>query len=367
MNDLIINNEYKNWLVELKSTIQQRQIKAALAVNTELIKLYWELGKQIVEKQENAKWGTKFIEQLSKDLKAEFPDIGGFSKRNIEIIRQWYLFYADNSLIAKHLVSQLVNYPQSVEEIEKSQQLIAELENLLFSIPWGHHILILQKNKNINDAFFYVQQTIENNWSRAVLEYQIETSLHTRHGNAITNFKTTLPKPDSDLAIQLLKDPYNFEFLTLEKQAQEKDLENELVKNITQLLLELGKGFAYLGKQFTLKIGKKEYRTDLLFYHIHLRRYIVIELKLQAFQPEFIGKLNFYISAINELLKTTIDNDTIGILLCKTKDNFEVEFALKDVNKPIGVSEFTYKELSEELQNALPNPEELKLKLNHVK
>ncbi len=175
-----------------------------------------------------------------------------------------------------------------------------------------------------------------------------------------------MPEIDSDLAKQVLKDPYNFDFLTLSESAKERDLEQELIKNISQFLLELGKGFAYLGKQYTLKVGNKEYRTDLLFYHIHLKRYIVIELKMQEFQPEFIGKLNFYISAINTLLKTDSDNDTIGILLCKNKDNFEVEFALKDINKPIGVSEFSYKELPSELQKALPNPEELNKKLNNT-
>jgi predicted nuclease of restriction endonuclease-like (RecB) superfamily len=347
MDKLNLNNDYKNWFLELKFSIQKSQIKAAVAVNTELIKLYWELGEQIINKQESSKWGTGFIEQLSKDLKAEFPEMKGFSKRNLQIIRQWYLFYNSKSLIVKQLVSQL--------------------QNKLFLIPWGHHILIMQKIKNHHDAIFYINQTIKNNWSRAVLEYQIETQLHKRQGNAITNFKYTLPKIDSDLAIQLLKDPYNFEFLLLEKQAKEKDLEKELVNHITQFLLELGKGFAYLGKQYLLKIGTKEYRTDLLFYHIQLKRYVIIELKLQEFQPEFIGKLNFYISAVNELLKTENDEDAIGILLCKTKDKIEVEFALKDVNKPIGVSEYTYKELSEELKNALPNPEELINELKNKK
>lgn len=376
MSDLIINNDYKTWLSELKSTIQQRQIKAAIAVNTELIKLYWELGKQIVEKQANTNWGSGFIDQLSKDLKADFPEMGGFSKRNLEIIRQWYLFYTSNSVIAKQVVSQLQirkqvvskleNFQHPEEEITNRQQLVADLEIKLFSIPWGHHILIMQKNKNQNDAIFYIEKTIQNNWSRAVLEYQIETQLHTRQGKAVNNFKYTLPEIDSDLAKQVLKDPYNFDFLTLSESAKERDLEQELIKNISQFLLELGKGFAYLGKQYTLKIGNKEYRTDLLFYHIHLKRYIVIELKMQEFQPEFIGKLNFYISAINTLLKTDSDNDTIGILLCKNKDNFEVEFALKDINKPIGVSEFSYKELPSELQKALPNPEELNKKLNNA-
>lgn len=375
MSDLIINNDYKNWLVELKSTIQQRQIKAAIAVNTELIKLYWELGKQIVKKQDNTNWGSGFIDQLSKDLKTEFPEINSFSSKNLRNCRQFYQFYSD-SLIWKQVVSKLENQQileqfvlkkgTSQQAVEESQQLVGELENKLFSIPWGHHILIMQKNKNQNDAIFYIEKTIQNNWSRAVLEYQIETQLHTRQGKAINNFKYTLPEIDSDLAKQLLKDPYNFDFLTLSESAKERDLEQELIRNISQFLLELGKGFAYLGKQYTLKVGNKEYRTDLLFYHIHLKRYIVIELKMQEFQPEFIGKLNFYISAINTLLKTDSDNDTIGILLCKNKDNFEVEFALKDINKPIGVSEFSYKELPSELQKALPNPEELNKKLNNA-
>ncbi|MCU0341070.1 MAG: PDDEXK nuclease domain-containing protein [Spirosomaceae bacterium] len=369
MAHLYTDDTYKNWLAELKSTIQTSQVKAAIAVNTSLIKLYWDLGKQIVEKQETAKWGSGFIDQLSKDLSAEFPAMKSLSAKNLRNCRQFYQFYSD-SLIWKQLVSKLEKTTienHSTAQIEKAQLIPTEFENRLFSIPWGHHILIMQKNKSVADALFYINQTIENNWSRAVLEYQIETQLHKRQGNAITNFTTTLPKPESDLAQQLLKDPYNFEFLTLEKSAKEKDLERELTNNITQFLLELGRGFAYLGKQFTLKIGLKEYRTDLLFYHIKLRRYIVIELKLQEFQPEFIGKLNFYISAINELLKTQSDNDTIGILLCKNKDNFEVDFALKDVNKPIGVSEFTYKELPEEIRNLLPNPDEMNSELKNRK
>jgi predicted nuclease of restriction endonuclease-like (RecB) superfamily len=357
MNEVTLDNRYKDWLVALKTTIQQRQIKAAVAVNRELIQLYWELGKQIVEKQETAQWGSGFVDQLSKDLVAEFPDIRGLSSKNLRTCRQFYLFYSDGQFW-----KQLVSKMQAADNAHTS---FDEFENMLFSIPWGHHILIMQKNSNQADALFYIHQTIENNWSRAILQYHIETQLHKRQGNAITNFKNTLPQTDSDLAQQILKDPYNFEFLSLEKSAKEKDLERELIGNITQLLLELGKGFAYLGKQFLLKIGDKEYRTDLLFYHILLRRYVVIELKLQEFQPEFVGKLNFYISAVNTLLKSQNDNDTIGILLCKNKDNFEVEFALRDVNKPIGVSEFTYRELSEEIKNALPHPEDFNFVIKH--
>jgi predicted nuclease of restriction endonuclease-like (RecB) superfamily len=367
MDKLLNKNDYNDWLAELKSTIRQRQIKAALAVNSELIHLYWDLGSQIVQKQENAKWGTGFIDQLSKDLKAEFPEMSGFSGKTLRYCRAFFLFYSENT-IWQQLVAKLDDEvtKQPVSQFEISQQLVAKLENPLFSIPWGHHILIMQKVKNQNDALFYIQKTIENNWSRAVLEYHIETQLHSRQGKAITNFINTLPAPESDLAQQIIKDPYNFEFLTLAESAKEKDLERELISNISKFLLELGKGFAYLGNQFTLKVGKKEYRLDLLFYHIHLRRYVVIELKLQEFQPEFVGKLNFYISAINEFVKTDFDHETIGILLCKNKDNFEVEFTLKDSNKPIGVSEFKYKELPQEIKNALPTPQELENQLKEL-
>ncbi len=360
--ELTQNIDYKIWFTELKSSIKQSQIKASVSVNVELIKLYWQLGSQIAEKQSNSNWGSGFIDQLSKDLKAEFPNMKGFSTKNIRYCKAFYIFYSKNP-IWQQVVAKLENFQKTVEEQDKNQQLIIEFQTKLFSIPWGHHILIMQKNKVQNEALFYIEKTIENNWSRAFLDYQIETKLHVRQGKAINNFKYTLPTIESDLAQQLIKDPYNFEFLTLAQTAKERDLENELIKNISQFLLELGKGFAYLGKQYLLKIGNKEYRTDLLFYHIHLKRYIVIELKMQEFQPEFIGKLNFYISAINELVKTNTDNETIGILLCKNKDNFEVEFALKDVNKPIGVSEFSYKELPQEIREALPNPEELNKKL----
>jgi len=373
MTELFQDNEYKNWLIDLNSKIKQSQIKAALAVNSQLILLYWELGKQITDKQQNAKWGIGFIDQLSKDLKSEFPEMSGFSKRNLEIIRQWVSFYG-NFIIAKQLVSQLPN------DFEKSQQLVGkykndqqinepfdlEINNPMFQIPWGHHILIIQKIKNQKDALFYIEKTIENNWSRSVLEYQIETNLHQRQGKAISNFKYTLPEIESDLAQQLLKDPYNFEFLSLSTEAKEKDLEQKLIQHITQFLLELGKGFAYLGKQYSLKVGRKDYRIDLLFYHIQLKSYIVIELKMKEFEPEFIGKLNFYISAINELVKTENDNPTIGILLCKNKDNFEVEFALKDINNPIGVSEFKYAALPENIKKALPTLEEFENELKKI-
>jgi predicted nuclease of restriction endonuclease-like (RecB) superfamily len=282
--------------------------------------------------------------------------MSGFSKRNLELIRQFFLYYKDEFLIAKQVVSQLENPIQ--------QQPVARLETQLFQIPWGHHILIMQKIKDVSEALFYVRETTENSWSRAVLEYQIETNLYARKGKAITNFKNTLPEIESDLANALLKDPYNFDFLTLSDRVKERDLEQQLVVNITQFLLELGKGFAYLGKQFTITVGGKEFKTDLLFYHTRLKCYVVIELKVVEFEPEFLGKLNFYLSAVDRLVKADDDKRTIGILLCKNKNNVVVDFALQDINKPLGVSEYTYTQLPAELRDALPTIEQFTEQLN---
>ena len=366
MNDTILNSDYSSWLVELKSTIKQSQIKAALSVNSELIRLYWDMGRQIVEKQQNSLWGSGFIEQLSKDLKKEFPDIKGFSRRNIELIKQWFLYYNKSDVIAKQLVSKL-----KADEIENDtinneidEHPLCDDTKRLFQIPWGHHILIVQKIKNTNEAYFYINETISNNWSRSVLEYQIETDLYNRQGKAISNFKLTLPEIDSDLANSLLKDPYNFDFLTLSSKVREQELEDKLVLHITQFLLELGKGFAYMGRQFLLVVGGKEFRIDLLFYHTKLKCYIVIELKLTEFEPEYLGKLNFYLTAINSLVKADDDKSTIGILLCKSKNNLVVDFTLKDIHKPMGVSNFTYKELTDEIKNALPTIEQFADQLN---
>ncbi len=344
MNKLSTSTEYKKWLNELKSKIKSSQIKAALSVNSELIKLYWEIGKMIVDKQKESKWGSGFIEQLAQDLRNEFPGLKGFSQTNIYAMRQFYLFY---------------NQPDKNFHQLGGKSIEGIYQNLLF-VPWRHHILIIQKSESVEEAIFYINKTIENNWSRAVLEYQIETNLYERQGKAVTNFKNTLPHPESDLAQQLLKDPYNFDFITLSEKAREKDLENELIRHLTEFLLELGKGFAYMGKQYRLKVGEKEFFTDLLFYHTKLKAYVIIELKMTEFQPEFIGKLNFYITAIDQTIKDKTDNPTIGILLCRTKDNVVVDFSIKDINKAIGVSEFSYKQLPEEIRKQLPSENEWK-------
>ncbi len=337
----IQTTEYKEFIQKIKEKARQAQIKASVRVNSTLLEFYWELGADIVEKQKTASWGSGFLKQMSKDLMHEFPDMKGFSKRNLELIRKWYLFYSQDNTITKQVVSQLVK------------------------IPWGHNIVIFQKNSDIRKALFYVQKTMEHGWSRSVLVHQIESRLYERSGKAITNFSNTLPNPQSDLANELTKDPYQFDFLTLREKHDERELEDALMEHITKFLLELGQGFAFVGRQYKLDIGGKDFKIDLLFYHLKLYCYVVVELKVVDFEPEFAGKLNFYISAIDGELKSEKDNPTIGILICKSKNRTIVEYALKDINKPIGVSEYKLSNvLPEDFKSTLPSIEEIEAELN---
>jgi len=367
-NPLKGSPEYKEWLSNLKSKIRSTQIKTALAVNAGLIGFYWELGKMISEKQ--TVWGSKFIEQLSKDLKAEFPGMEGFSRRNLFNTVQFYSFYSKVQQpvgqIVQQVVAQLPNGSKTTNE--KSQQAVdLNWQQLVAKIPWGHNILIFSKSVDINEAWFYIQKTIEDGWSRAVLTLQIESGLYQRQGKAITNFKKTLPDISSDLAHQLLKDPYQFDFLTLTENYKEHELENALVENITKFLLELGSGFAYVGKQVPMQVGEKEFAIDLLFYHLKLRAYVVIELKTTEFEPEYAGKLSFYLSAANDLLRHPTDNPTIGLLICKNKNNIIVEYALKNINQPIGVSEYELtRQFPEQFRSSLPTIEEIENELKSV-
>ena len=363
------HSEYRNWLRGLKQQIKTGQIKASISVNSQMIMLYWDLGRQIAEKQENAQWGSGFIKQLSHGLREEFPEMSGFSITNLNYCKRFFKFYLQNAnednaciSICPQLGGQLYGY--HYQQLEIRPQVGGKLETLKITlIPWGHQKTILDNCESIEQALFYINKTIENNWSRSVLEYQIETNLYARQGKAVTNFSLTLPAPQSDLANEMMKDPYNFEFLRLSEKVKECDLEKALVQHISHFLLELGIGFAYMGRQFSLKVGEDEYRTDLLFYHTRLKCYVVIELKTKKFEPEFVGKLNFYISAVNELVRDDHDRPTIGILLCKDKNNYAVEFSLKDVNNPIGVSTFHYTELADEMKSALPSDEELQKEL----
>lgn len=347
--EIIKDVTYIQWIKDLKERVKRSQLKAAVAVNTALLEFYWELGADIVEKQKTAQWGSGFLSNLSLDLMSEFPDMKGFSLRNIKYIRRWVLFYSKLDLKGQQPVAQFARQPATQ----------------LFSIPWGHNIVIISKCKTTSEAWFYVSKTIENNWSRSVLTHQIESNLFKRDGKAISNFNKTLPKPDSDLARQLIKDPYSFDFLALSKDFTERELEQNLTENITKFLVELGAGFAYMGRQVPIKIGEREFFMDLLFYHTKLHCYVVVELKTVDFEPEQAGKLSFYIKAVDMIIRKEGDNPTIGILLCKNKDKMVAEYSLSGMNKPIGVSEYQLTQvLPDELRSTLPSIEEIESKLS---
>lgn len=325
--------EFNQWIEELKQKIHSARRKVALSINSQLLELYWELGKEIVAKQNKSNWGSNFIENIATELKHEFPEIKGFSRRNLYAVKQWYLFYS--------------------EKFEFVPQFVAQ-------IPWGHNRLIITKIKNIDEARFYCHETLKNGWDRDTLEIMLSKNLHAAKGNAVSNFHSTLPKNQSIIVSQTFKDPYNFDFLGLHDDALEKAVEDELLKHITEFLLELGKGFAFVGSQYKIEISEKDYFIDLLFYHLDLRSFIVIDLKSGKFKPEYAGKLNFYLSAIDSQLKKSFDNQSIGIILCKKKEKIEAEYALRDINKPMGISEYRLNDIiPENFKTRLPSIEEM--------
>jgi predicted nuclease of restriction endonuclease-like (RecB) superfamily len=333
---LSTDKQYREWIIELKGRIQSAQIKAAITVNRQLLELYWELGKEICEKQKNAEWGDGLIEQLAKDLTAAFPGMKGFSRSNLFYIKKWVQFYKDESIV---------------------QQAVGQ-------IPWGHNVVIVTQCSSISEALFYTQKTIENNWSRAVLVMQMESKLYERTGKIINNFDKTLSAPQADLARETLKNPYNFDFLTLGKEAKERDLEQGLAGHIQRFLLELGQGFAFMGRQVPLEVGGEQFYVDLLFYHTRLRCYVVVELKATEFTPEYAGKLNFYLNVVNDKLRHEQDQPSVGILLCKTSDKVTVEYALKNILNPLGVGEYHITSaIPENLKGSLPSIEELEQEL----
>lgn len=342
-NDLLAepNGYYGELLRDLKARIQAAQLRAGLAVNRELVLLYWNIGRDILFRQQAQGWGAKIIERLSKDLRKAFPEMKGFSRTNLHYMRAFAEAYPDEQFV---------------------QQLVGQ-------IPWGHNIYILDRVKDPVEREWYIRATIEHGWSRGILMHQVDSGLYHRQGKAVTNFARTLPPPDSDLAQQALKDPYNFDFLTLRDAAHERDVARGLVEHIREFLLELGKGFAFIGSQYHLEVGGQDFYLDLLFYHLHLRRYVVIDLKISDFQPEYAGKMNFYLTAVDERLRHTDDEPSIGIILCKSKNQLIVEYALRDVAKPIGVSDYVFNlvaSLPEGLRGSLPTVEELEAELGDV-
>jgi predicted nuclease of restriction endonuclease-like (RecB) superfamily len=324
--------DYAAWLVELKARIHSAQQRATLAVNRELVLLYWQIGRDILARQSNEGWGAKVIERLAQDLRSAFPDMKGFSRANLMYMRAFADAWPDASIV---------------------QQAVGQL-------PWGHNLVLLTKLKTPELRMVYAQRAIEHGWSRNVLNIHIERRLLEREGQAVSNFALRLPAPASDLAHESLKDPYLFDFLGVGQEAGERAIEEAIVQHITRFLIELGSGFAFVGKQVHLEVGGDDFFIDLLFYHLKLRCYVVVELKAGAFKPEHAGQLGFYLTAVDMQMKTEQDNPTIGLLLCKSKNKVVAEYALRDSNKPIGVAEYQLIEsLPKELQTSLPSIEAL--------
>ena len=336
-----LDKNYLETLTSLKEKIKTAQIKALVSVNSELINLYWEIGKTILEQQEKQGWGANVINQLSKDLQKDFPEMKGFSPRNLGYMKK---------------------FAETYNNIEFLQQVVAKL-------PWGQNIVLLDKISSDNERIWYAEKTIQNGWSRNVLVHQIESKLYERQGmldNKTTNFLTVLPSPNSELAQDMIKDPYKFDFLGIGEEAKEREIEKALVTHIKKFLLELGSGFAFVGQQYHLEVGGQDFYIDLLFYNINLKCYVVIELKAGDFKPSDAGQLNFYLSAVDDLLKNPDGNPAIGILLCKTKNKTIAEYALKDMSKPMGISEYRLTEaIPENLKTALPSIEELEKELEN--
>ena len=354
-----LTTPYTALLADIRQRIRQAQTRAVLAVNAELIRLYWEIGQMLDARQKTEGWGAAVIPKLALDIRNELPEEKGFSERNIKRMLAFYREYRALEFV-----------PQPVAQIdpaEKVPQVVALFTpELVMAIPWGHHLLMMERVKDAQTRRWYMQATLANGWSRNVLQIQIETAAHARQGKATSNFAQKLPLPQSDLVQQALKDPYLFDFLTLEEPFLERELETGLIRHLEKFLLELGQGFAFVGRQYHLDLGDQDFYIDLLFYHLRLRCFVVIELKRGAFKPEYAGKMNFYCSVVDDVLKHAQDAPTIGLILCQQKNEVIAEYALRDVNKPIGVSTFELtRALPSELASKLPSIEEIERELGN--
>lgn len=358
MSNLIhIDKEYKAWIESLVVLYRQQQVKAAVKVNEEVIRFYWALGKDISEKAYDNRYGSHFYENVSQDLRSEMGNAQGLSESNIRYAKRFYDLY----------FGLCANLQQVAEESRfKNFQQPAEIFNCLVSIPWTHHLYIIDKAKGDNNkAFFYVRKTMENSWSRNVLLNMMASGLYEREGMAISNFKQTLPMPDSDLAQQMTKDPYNFSFLSMTEDYKEAELKDALIGNIAKTLMELGRGFAYMGKEVRIKIGETEKFLDMLFYCVPLHRYVVVEVKTGKFDSDNIGQLGTYVVAVNHQLNTEGDNPAIGLLICQEKDTVLAKYALESSSQPLGVSEYELSKIyPENFKSSLPSIEEIENGLN---
>lgn len=348
-----VERSYKKWIADISQRFKKSQIKAASKVNEEMLLFYWQLGKEIEGMKPQNLYGSGFYERLSKDLVKELPDVKSFSPRNLRYMNDFYLLYTEACRLEE---------PRIETDRAKLQQVVAKSEyQSIFRIPWGHHIYILSKCKNdIKKAMFFIEKTLENNWSRAVLLNFLDTNLYEREGNAISNFTKALPDETSDLAQAITKDPYNFDFLTLRCNYDEKELKDALMDNIQNFLLELGTGFAFVGREYRLLVGKTELFIDMLFYNITMHCYVVVEVKVREFTPADIGQTGTYVEIVNDMLRRVGDGPTIGLLICKTKDNVLAQYAAQSSNEPIGISEFKLDKLANDnLKQAMPTIEEI--------
>ena len=358
------DKDYIEWLSDVKTRFRQCQIKASIRVNTTMLEFYWSIGRDLVALRAEERWGAGVVKQFALDMRQAFPDATGFSHTNVKYMKQWYSFYFEQFAKSHQVGGQLTATGKSqqvvgqLELTEKSQQVVGQLEipEVLGQVPWGHHIQIISKCKSINEAFFYINKITTEGWSRSFLEHQLASNLYEIQGSAITNFDVTLPTAQSELAKKILKQEYDLSFITVEEVKKEKDLENALANNITRFLLELGRGFSYVGRQMELQMpGGQTYFPDLVFYHIPQHRYVVVELKAVKFIPEFAGKLNFYVTAADKLLRGEGDNPSVGLLICKSTDKTIVEWSLQDIQKPLGVASYQLQEVVERTIAELEN------------
>ncbi len=339
MNIAAIPSDYADWLADIKARVVAARQRAVLAANAELIQLYWQIGRDILQRQSSQGWGSKVIERLARDLREAFPEMKGFSRANLLYMRAFAEAWRDEQIV---------------------QQLAGQL-------PWFHNVVLITRLKDYRAREWYARKAIAEGWSRVTLELNIRSRLHERQGQAVTNFDARLPAPHSDLAHETLKDPYLFDFLGLGDEAHEREIENALVRHITRFLLELGSGFAFMGRQFRIEVSGKEFFIDLLFYHTRLKCYVVVELKATEFKPEHAGQLNFYLTAVDRQVKAPEDKPTIGLLLCKTQDRLVAEYALSGIEKPIGVAEYQLvRALPEPLVTSLPTVEQLESELGAI-
>ena len=348
---------YSGLLNEIKDRIRQAQIKATVSANAEMTLMYWDIGRMIHQRQQMEGWGAGIIPRLARDIRNELPEVKGFSERNIGYMVRFFREYGDPPNL-QQVVANLPGSPAKESHHPNPRRHIAK-------IPWGHNILLMEKVKDPPARLWYMRQTIEQGWGRNALAAMIKGKAYERHGKAVSNFSTRLPAPQSDLASRMLKDPYIFDFLTLEEPFHERELETELIQHLEKFLLELGSGFAFVGRQYHLEVSDKDFYLDLLFYHLKLRCFIVIELKKGDFKPEYAGKMNFYCSVVDDQLRNDADQPTIGLILCQTKDRILAEYALRDIHKPIGVSDYELtRALPENLKSSLPTVEDIEAELS---